>query len=173
MATAKTTRSTVLTKWKKPILTNKVIKCYLAGSMEGRKYEDLKYEHYYVCSQLRTLSIDVFDPLLKEDHKPGKLVGIKSCGMTAKDVNHQDLTAVENDDIVFWVTGDIQSEGSVTEIAWAGAMNRFGLSAKLILIVSPRRYSGELNHFANLHPGTQVVESVDDGIQYIRRALNL
>jgi hypothetical protein len=109
---------------------------------------------------------------LKEDHKPGRVVGLKHCGLAPLAVYNQDLGAVENADIIFWVTGDVQSEGSVTEVAWAGAMNRFGLGAKLIVVVSPRRASGDLNHFGNMHPCTTVVKSVDDGIQYIRKVLD-
>ena len=174
MSTAKKTESTVSEKSKKRILMSskgKIIKCYIAGSMEGRQYEDLKYEHFYVRTQLNTIGLEVFDPLVKEDHAPGRTVGLKNCGLDPQDVYHQDLTAVEEAAIIFWVTGDIQSEGSVTEVAWAGAMNKFGLDAKWIVIVSPKRASGQLNHFANMHPGVKVVKSVDDGIQYIREVL--
>ena len=150
----------------------KILRVYMAGSMEGRKYEELKYEHFYVATQLRTLGLDVFDPLLKEKHKPGKVVGMKGCGLPPKQVYLQDLGAVESADIILWMTGDIQSEGSVTEVAWAGAMNRFKLGSKRIVIVSPRRHSGSLNHFANMHKGVVVVESVDDAIQYLRKVVS-
>jgi len=146
------------------------LQCYLAGSMEGRTYDSIKYEHYYVRSQLLTLGIDVVDPLMKEDHKPGKLVGLKNCGMPPKKVYNQDLRAVENSDIVLWVTGDIASEGSVTEIAWAGCINRYRAGKrKYIVVVSPRRSSGKLNHFANMHPNTVVVKDVDAAVTKIKR----
>lgn len=151
----------------------KIYKVYMAGSMEGRTYESLFYEHYYVRSELIKLGLDVFDPLLKEDHKPGKLVGLKHCGMNPLTVYKQDLTAVEKASIVFWITGDIPSEGSVTEIAWAGCMNRFFKRQKLILIVSPKRFSKKMNHFANMHKGVKVVKSVDAGITFIKRRFKL
>lgn len=148
----------------------RILKCYLAGSMEGRTYDSIKYEHFYVRSRLLTLGIDVFDPLMKEDHKPGKLVGLKTCGMPARKVYKQDLNAVEDADIILWVTGDVQSEGSVTEVAWAGCMNKHRVGKKkLIVVVSPRRKSGKLNHFGNMHPGTTVVADVDAAVAVIKR----
>ena len=146
---------------------------YIAGSMEGRTYEELFYEHYYVRSELIKIGLEVFDPLLKEKHKIGKIIGLKNCGMPPKKVYAQDLAAVEWADIIFWVTGDKATEGSVTEVAWAGCINRFKLGKKLILIVSPRRYRKELNHFCNMHKGVKVVKSVDEGIIYIKRRFKL
>ena len=73
----------------------KIRKVYMAGSMEGRTYESLFYEHYYVRQQLVNIGLDVFDPLLKESHKPGKLIGLKHCGINPKKVYFQDLHAVE------------------------------------------------------------------------------
>lgn len=145
------------------------MKVYMCGSMEGRTYEALFYEHYYVRNELVKLGLDVFDPLLKENHKPGRTVGLKHCGMNPQIVYKQDLNAVEKANIIFWITGDIASEGSITEIAWAGCMNRFFKRQKLIIIVSPKRYSKKLNHFANMHKGVKVVKSVDDGIDYLKR----
>ena len=141
--------------------------------MEGRKYEELFYEHYYVRGELVKLGLDIFDPLLKESHKPGTLVGLKHCGMKPLAVYKQDLHAVEKAHIVFWITGDIPSEGSVTEIAWSGCMNRFLKRQKMIIIVSPRRYSGKLTHFSQFHKGVKVVKSVDQGISHIKRRLKL
>ncbi len=161
---------------KKP---KKIQKVYMAGSMEGRTYESLFYEHYYVRQQLVNLGLDVFDPLLKEDHKPGKVVGLKGCGLDPIKVYKQDLNAVEKANIIFWITGDVQSEGSVTEIAWAGCMNKFNKKPyKTIVVVSPRRHKStpkkkRLNHFGNMHQGCYVVRSVDEGIQYIKRRLKL
>lgn len=147
--------------------------------MEGRSYESLFYEHYYVRQQIVNLGLDVFDPLLKEDHKPGKVVGLKTCGMNPVKVYKQDIGAVEKADIVFWITGDIQSEGSVCEVAWAGCMNRFNKKPnKTIVIVSPRRHKStprtkRLNHFSNMHKGSHVVKSVDEGIQYLKKRFKL
>ena len=161
---------------KKP---KKIYNVYLVGSMEGRSLESLFYEHYYVRQQLIGLGLNVFDPLLKESHKHGKIVGLKTCGMSPRQVYKQDLTAVENAHIIFWITGDIQSEGSITEIAWAGCMNRFKKNPlKTIVIVSPRRHQTtpkikRLNHFANMHIGTKVVKSVDEGIQFLKRKYKL
>lgn len=147
-----------------------VYKLYICGNMENRRYVDLKYEHFYVVTQLQTIGIDVFDPLLKERHTPNKAVGLKTCGMKPKDVYYQDLGAVEDSDIIFWVTGDTQSEGSVTEVAWAGCWNAHKIGKqKLIVIVSPRRYSGELVHFSSMHKGAVVVPDVESGIEYIRK----
>ena len=154
-------------------MKSNIKKAYLAGSMEGRTYEELFYEHYYVRSELVKLGIDVFDPLLKEKHKVGKIIGLRSCGLSPRSVYKQDLDAVEWADIIFWITGDKATEGSVTEVAWAGCMNRFNKSNKLILVVSPRRYSGQLNHFANMHKGVKVVKSVDEGIIYLKRRFKL
>ena len=147
---------------------------YMAGSMEGRTYEELFYEHYYIRNQLVGLNLQVFDPLLKEKHKPGTKVGLKGCGMNPLDVYKNDLNAVEKADIVFWITGDIQSEGSITEISWAGCMNRYNHKpTKTIVIVSPRRCSKKLNHFANMHKGVKVVKSVADGLAFIKRKFKL
>ena len=164
---------------KKPKKAKKIRKVYMAGSMEGRSYESLFYEHYYVRQQLVNLGLEVFDPLLKEDHVPGKTVGLKGCGLAPLKVYKQDLGAVEKADIVFWITGDIQSEGSVCEVAWAGCMNKFIKKPfKEIVIVSPRRHKSmpkakRLIHFSSMHNGAFVVKSVDDGIQYIKKKFSL
>ena len=156
---------------KKP---GKVLNVYMCGSMEGRTYEELFYEHFYIRSQLISLGLQVFDPLLKESHKPGHIVGLKGCGLKPKVVYKQDLDAVENADIVFWITGNKASEGSITEIAWAGCMNRFKKGKKKTIIeVSALRYSGKLNHFANMHKGVKVVKSVNDGLTFLKRKFKL
>jgi hypothetical protein len=147
-------------------------KVYIAGSMEGRIYDELFYEHYYVRSQLVSLGLEVFDPLLKEKHNPGKTVGLKTCGMNPYRVYKQDLGAVESSDIIFWVTGDKATEGSITEMAWAGCMNRFKEGKKkIIIVVSPLRWAKKINHFANMHDGVKLVRCVDDGISYLRKTL--
>jgi hypothetical protein len=154
--------------------TKKIIKVYMCGSMEGRQYAELFYEHYYIRNQLSSLGLSVFDPLLKESHKPDTIVGMKGCGLSPRAVYKQDLTAVERADVIFWITGDIASEGSITEISWAGCMNRFKKNPrKTIVIVSPKRYKGKVNHFANMHKGVKVVRSVEDGLIYLKRKFHL
>ena len=154
-------------------MKNKTYGVYMAGSMEGRTYEELFYEHYYVRSELVKIGLNVFDPLLKERHKIGKIIGLKNCGMPTRKVYKQDLDAVEWADIIFWITGDRATEGSVTEVAWAGCLNRLKRGKKLILIVSPKRYKGTLTHFSQFHLGVKVVNSVDGGITFIKRRYRL
>jgi hypothetical protein len=120
------------------------------------------------------MGCDVFDPLMKEKHNPLRTVSLTKCGMKPKDVYKQDLNAVEWANVVFWLTGDIASEGSVTEIAWAGCWNKFKLGEKKILIeISPLRFSGKKNHFANMHDGVKLFYDIDDGINYIRKKWKL
>jgi len=160
-----------MTKHKKR--KRKLMGVYVAGAMEGRKYEELFYEHFYVRAQLVSLGLDVFDPLLKEKHKPGQIVGLKSCGLKPYNIYLKDTKAVEEADIIFWVTGDYVSEGSITEIAWAGCLNRHKVyPLKHIIIISPLRFNKKKNHFANMHIGVQIFKCVDDGISYIRKLLS-
>jgi len=148
----------------------RIVRVYLCGSMEGRTYEAVFYEHYYVRNQLISMGFEVFDPLLKESHKPGAKIGLTKCGLNPKIVYKQDLEAVEKASIIFWVTGDLPTEGSLTEIAWAGCMNRFKIGKhKDIVVVSPLRHSKKKNHFANMHPGVKVVKRIDDGLTFLKR----
>ena len=152
----------------------KLLKVYMCGSMEGRKYDELFYEHYYIRNQLSSLGLAVFDPLLKESHKPNQIVGMKGCGLSPRAVYKQDLTAVEEADIIFWITGDKASEGSITEVSWAGCMNKFKKGPrKSIIIISPLRYNGKLNHFSNMHLGVKVARSVEEGLVFLKRKFHL
>ena len=149
--------------------------CYMIGSMEFRTYDELKYEHYYVRSQLSALGIDkIIDPLIKEKHKPGKKVSLTKCGVAPKKVYEIDMQAVEEANILLWITGDVVSEGSITEIATGGAWNRWNKKPKkLIIIVSPKRYIKKLVHFSNFHVGVQIVPTVDDAVKIIKRRYKL
>ena len=149
--------------------------CYLIGSMEFRTYEELKYEHYYVRSQLSALGVDkIIDPLIKEKHKPGKKVTLTKCGITPQKVYEIDMKAVEESNILLWITGDVVSEGSITEISVGGAWNRWKRKPKkLIIIVSPKRKTKKLVHFSNFHQGVQIVSTVDDALRIIKRKFKL
>jgi len=147
----------------------------MIGSMEFRTYEELKYEHYYVRSQLTTLGVSkIIDPLIKEKHKPGRKVTLTKCGVRPKKVYEIDMKAVEESNILLWITGDVISEGSITEIATGGAWNRWNKKpAKLILIVSPKRATRQLIHFSNFHKGVRIVSTVDEALVIIKRRFKL
>jgi hypothetical protein len=156
-------------------MPNKSHCVYLIGSMEFRTYEELKFEHYYVRTRLSEIGIaKVIDPLIKEKHKPGKKVTLTKCGIKPSTVYEVDMKAVEEADILLWMTGDIISEGSVTEIAVGGAWNRWAKKPlKTIVIVSPKRFHGKLIHFSNFHKNVTIVESVDDAIALIKKRFHL
>ena len=146
---------------------------YLVGSMEFRTYEELKYEHFYIRQQLSALGIEkVIDPLIKEKHKPGKKVTLTKCGVKPRKVYEIDMGAVEESNIIFWITGDVVSEGSITEVAAAGMWNRWNKKPKKhIVIVSPLRHSQKKIHFSNFHKGVKIVNTVEQGIEYIKRVI--
>ena len=156
-------------------MNRKKLCCYIVGNMEFRTYEELKYEHYYIRQSLSALGIEkVIDPLIKEKHKPGKKVTLTKCGIDPRTVYEIDMKAVEEANIIFWITGDRVSEGSITEVATAGAWNRWKREPqKLIVIVSPLRCSKKLVHFSNFHIGTVIVNGVDEGMQLIKRKFKL
>lgn len=147
--------------------------CYMVGSMEFRTYDELKYEHFYIRNQLSTLGIEkVIDPLMKEKHKPGHKVTLTKCGLKPEQVYEIDMQAVEESNIIFWITGDVVSEGSITEVAIAGAWNRWKRKPeKIIIIVSPLRYQKKKIHFSNFHSGVKIVNTVEGGIRYLKRKL--
>ena len=149
--------------------------CYMIGSMEFRTYEELKYEHFYVRSQLSLLGVDkIIDPLIKEKHRPGKKVTLTKCGIKPEQVYETDMRAVEESNILLWITGDVISEGSITEVATGGAWNRWKRTPpKLIIIVSPKRYHKKLVHFSNFHRGVKIVEGIDDALLIIKRRFKL
>ena len=147
---------------------------YLVGNMEHRTYQELFYEHFYIRSRLAALGLKVIDPLLKERHSPNKQVTLTKCGIKPKTVYELDMKAVEVSEILFWITGDIVSEGSITEIATGGAWNRWGKKpVKTIVIISPKRAKKEKVHFSNFHKGVKIFEKVDDGIEFIRKRFKL
>ena len=156
-------------------MPNKSHCVYLIGSMEFRTYEALKFEHYYVRTRLAEIGVaKIIDPLIKEKHRPGKSVTLTKCGISPSAVYEIDMKAVEEADILLWMTGDIISEGSITEVAMGGAWNRWKkIPPKTIIIVSPKRYQKKLIHFSNFHKNVHIVIDVDAAIALIKKRFHL
>lgn len=162
-------------------MANKVMKLYLANSMEGLVYEEVKYRNFYARTLLSALGIEVFDPIIKEKHTPGRIINLKNCGINPYKVMDMDLSAVESADIVFWITGDKATEGCVSEVTWAACLNKYvtkKVPKKTIVVVSPLRHPSTPKkdrriHFTTLHKNVIVVKSIDDGIQVIKKRFNL
>jgi len=160
---------------------NKVIKLYLANSMENLPYDTVKYRNFYARTMLSTMGIDVFDPIMKEKHTPGKIINLKNCGIKPETVMEMDFGAVQKAHIVFWITGDTASEGCVSEVTWAACLNKFTnklFPKKLIVVVSPTRHKStpfkdRKIHFTTLHKDVAVVKTIDDGVEYIRKRFKL
>ena len=145
---------------------------YMIGSMEGRTYEEVEYEHYYIRHHLADLGLNVLDPLCKEKHKPGKKLTLHNCGVPKKKVNEMDLKCVEQSRFLFWITGDIVSEGSETEFAGGGWWNRWNMKpTKYLIIVSPKRYFKQFDHFQNMWKNVHVFKDVQSGIAFIKKVL--
>jgi len=149
--------------------------CYMVGSMEFRTYEELELEHNYVRNKLYRLGIDkIIDPLIKEKHKPKQKVTLTKCSISPKAIYEIDIKAVEESNILFWITGDVISEGSITEIAFGGAWNRWNKKPKkTIVIVSPKRFKSRLIHFSNFHKNVKIVPTVHRAIQFIKEKYRL
>lgn len=158
-----------------------ILKLYLCNSMEGLTYEEVKYRNFYASTMLSAMGIDIFDPIRKEKHVPGKIINLKNCGIKPEKVMRMDLGAVENAHIVFWITGDKATEGCVSEITWAACINEYitkKFPKKFIVVVSPTRhksvvFSKRKIHFTTLHEGVVIVNTIDDGIALIRRKFKL
>jgi hypothetical protein len=149
--------------------------------MEGLLYEDVKYRNFYARTMLSSIGIEVFDPIIKEKHVPGRIISLKNCGIKPEIVLRMDLGAVEKADIIFWITGDKASEGCVSEVTWAACLNEYAgkkFREKLIVIVSPTRHKStpikeRKVHFTSLHKNTIIVKTIDEGIQVIRKRMKL
>ena len=134
---------------------------YLAGTMEGRSYEECVTERNVAKMLLNQRGIRVLDPLRGKEYLAGKIINRdeKPNGVYIGEIIARDKYDLERSDLLLILTGDVPSDGTWLEYGYA----KYMLDIPVVLI-APLRIGK--NGWSN-HEATYIAKSLEDAVKWI------
>jgi hypothetical protein len=142
---------------------------YLCGAMTGRPVVYVLKERRLAKELLIQAGLTYYDPAEDEhieDFKDAHIITTAFDFFTMKSYASKDFKALTQCRSVLNLTGDIQSDGSGWEQAYAVWQRQIP-----VVIVAPKRFSGELMGFTNIMVD-KICPTLPDAIKEISNALH-
>lgn len=121
---------------------------YIAGSMTGRKVRDVLFERAEAKALLSVYGLTYYDPAQDEGLEAMDPEAIISNAYDLEKMRtyvKKDLNAVAQSRAVLNISGDLPSEGSSWEMAFAVYSRQIP-----VFLVAPKRWSGQKMTFTNI-----------------------
>ncbi len=141
------------------------MKIYLAGKMGGRMGHEVLEERYLAAKACDDAGLEYYDPAEGENIAANEPVDLRMDFETMRRFVTKDDFAIANCDALLILTGDTPSEGVGLEFGFAKGAFGSGLNLPVI-VVSPRRASGELMGFWNVKADA-VFSTVEEAAEWI------
>ncbi len=136
---------------------------YLCGSVTGRSAKEMREERQSAAAVLRAHGMVPVDPLAGEyeELKRRRNIQDDQSGLTFANIALKDRYAIENSDMMLWLTADVASYGSCIEVGLAWALG------KPIICVDAGG-SGRRNAFV-AHISTFIGDTLEEAVEFIDR----
>jgi hypothetical protein len=143
---------------------------YLAGSMTGRKIKDVLQERANAHYILKAYGLTYYDPASDEGLEnldPNTVICNAFDRPQMEKFVKKDLAAIAQCKALLNITGDLPSEGTDWEMAYATFYRIIP-----IVLVAPKRHSGARMSFTNILVNG-CFETLEEAVQEVQRCLTL
>lgn len=147
-----------------PIQLMRVLQVYLAGGMMGRSKKTVVAQRKRATTLLTQAGFTVFDPVSveKEAASTSGIFPRDHSIDTMRDIVQTEKAAIQHCDAMIVLTGDLVSEGSFTEMAYALYACKIP-----VILVSKLRACGKLVNWGNIE-ATVVVPSLTQAVKALQ-----
>ena len=139
------------------------LRLYLCGSVTGRSAKEMREERQAAAAVLREHGWTQVDPLAGEYDtlKRWRNIQDDQSELTFANICLKDRYAIENSDMLLWLTADVASYGSCIEVGLAWALG------KPIICVDAKGF-GNRNAFVS-HISTFIGRTLEEAVEFIDR----
>ncbi len=139
------------------------LKLYLCGSVTGRSTKEMREERESATKAIQAQGWTAIDPLAGEydELKRRRNIQDDQSGLSFATIALKDKYAIENSDMLIWLTADVASYGSCIEVGLAWARG-------IPIISIDREKRGRKNAFVG-HISTYIADSLDEALEFIER----
>ncbi len=136
---------------------------YLCGSVTGRSTKEMREERLSAAALLRQHGMVPVDPLAGEyeDLKGRRNIQDDQSGLSFANITLKDKFAIEQSDMMLWLTADVASYGSCIEVGLAWALG------KPIICVDATG-NGKRNAFV-AHISTFIGKTLEEAVEFVDR----
>jgi nucleoside 2-deoxyribosyltransferase len=137
------------------------LRLYLCGSVAGRSAKEMREEREAAAADVRERGWTPVDPLAGEYDtlKRRRNIQDDQSELTPANITLKDKYAIEQCDMILWITADIASYGSCIEVGFAWALG------KPVVCVDPTK-RGRRSAFV-AHISTFIGDTLEDALDFI------